>query len=74
MFVLASSIAGIAGGGIAIFFWKMARYGIGFWGGFAVGLWIQCFHDGGVIKAIGLRWILYIGELSFVLISDSMTE
>jgi hypothetical protein len=62
MFVLASSIAGVAGGGIAIFFWKAARYGIGAWGGFAFALWIQCFHDGGVIKAIGYRWILYIGQ------------
>ncbi|KAF9015484.1 hypothetical protein BDQ17DRAFT_1386211 [Cyathus striatus] len=61
MFVLASSIAGIAGGAIAIFFWKAARYGIGAWGGFAIALWIQCFQNGGVIKAIGFRWILYIG-------------
>lgn len=62
LFVLASAIAGIAGGAIAIFFWKAARYGIGAWGGFAFGLWIQCFHDGGVIKAQGLRWILYMGD------------
>ncbi|KAF9462130.1 hypothetical protein BDZ94DRAFT_750302 [Collybia nuda] len=61
MFVLASVIAGVAGGAIAIFFWKAARYGIGAWGGFALGLWIQCFHNGGLIKAIGFRWILYIG-------------
>ncbi|RDB28626.1 hypothetical protein Hypma_015637 [Hypsizygus marmoreus] len=61
MFVLASAIAGIAGGAVAIFFWKAARYGIGAWGGFAFGLWIQCFHNGGVIKPIGIRWILYIG-------------
>jgi hypothetical protein len=61
MFVLACSVAGIAGGGCAIFFWKAARYGIGAWGGFALGLWIQCFHNGGVIKSEGLRWIMYIG-------------
>ncbi|KAF8349786.1 hypothetical protein F5887DRAFT_942389 [Amanita rubescens] len=61
MFVLASAIAGIAGGAIAIFFWKAARYGIGAWGGFALALWVQCFHDGGVITPIGFRWILYIG-------------
>ncbi|KAF9270137.1 hypothetical protein L218DRAFT_888504 [Marasmius fiardii PR-910] len=61
MFVLASSVAGIAGGAISIFFWKAARYGIGAWGGFAVGLWVQCFRDGGLIKPIGFRWILYIG-------------
>ncbi|PPQ67078.1 hypothetical protein CVT25_005679 [Psilocybe cyanescens] len=61
MFVLASTIAGIAGGGVAIFFWKGARYGIGAWGGFALGLWIQCFHNGGLINSVGFRWILYIG-------------
>ncbi|KAF8912969.1 hypothetical protein CPB84DRAFT_1760037, partial [Gymnopilus junonius] len=61
MFVLSSTVAGIAGGGVAIFFWKAARYGIGAWGGFALALWIQCFHNGGVIRTIGFRWILYIG-------------
>lgn len=60
MFVLASVIAGAAGGVVAIFFWKGARYGIGAWGGFALALWIQCFQNGGVIKPIGFRWILYI--------------
>ncbi|KAG6878656.1 hypothetical protein C0993_001179 [Termitomyces sp. T159_Od127] len=61
MFVLSSAIAGFAGGAIAIFFWKATRYAIGAWGGFAVALWIQCFHNGGLIKSVGLRWILYIG-------------
>ncbi|KAF5375150.1 hypothetical protein D9758_000386 [Tetrapyrgos nigripes] len=61
MFVLACGIAGFAGGGIAIFFWKVARYGIGGWGGFALALWIQCFHDGGLIKPVGFRWIFYVG-------------
>jgi hypothetical protein len=62
MFVLASAVAGVAGGAVAIFFWKAARYCIGAWGGFALALWIQCFHNGGVIKAIGFRWILYISQ------------
>ncbi|KAJ7783670.1 hypothetical protein DFH07DRAFT_197397 [Mycena maculata] len=61
MFVLASVVAGIAGGGISIFFWKASRYFIGGWGGFALALWVQCFHDGGVIDAVGFRWIFYIG-------------
>lgn len=64
MFVLSSTIAGFAGGAIAIFFWKGARYFIGAWGGFALALWIQCFSDGGLIKPIGFRWILYIGQSS----------
>jgi len=61
MFVLSATIAGFAGGAIAIFFWKAARYGIGAWGGFAFALWIQSFHNGGVIRSMSLRWILYIG-------------
>ncbi|KAJ7169773.1 hypothetical protein C8R46DRAFT_210667 [Mycena filopes] len=61
MFVLASAVAGIAGGGISIFFWKASRYFIGGWGGFALALWVQCFHNGGVIKAVGFRWIFFIG-------------
>ncbi|KAJ7487482.1 hypothetical protein B0H11DRAFT_2013559 [Mycena galericulata] len=61
MFVLASAVAGIAGGGISIFFWKASRYFIGGWGGFALALWVQCFHDGGVINTVGFRWIFYIG-------------
>lgn len=62
LFVLACSVAGIAGGGIAIFFWKTSKYFIGAWGGFAFGIWIECFRDGGLIDPVGLRWILYIGE------------
>ncbi|KAJ7932508.1 hypothetical protein B0H13DRAFT_1955734 [Mycena leptocephala] len=61
MFVLASAVAGIAGGGISIFFWKASRYFIGGWGGFALALWVQCFHNGGLINTIGFRWIFYIG-------------
>ncbi|PBK77442.1 hypothetical protein ARMSODRAFT_949365 [Armillaria solidipes] len=69
MFVLACSVAGIAGGAIAIFFWKAARYCIGAWGGLAFGWWIQCFRNGGLISSVGLRWILYIGcaVIGFVL-------
>ena len=62
VFVLACSIAGIAGGGVAIFFWQQSKYFIGAWGGFALGLWIQCFREGGLIRPIGYRWIMYIGK------------
>lgn len=61
VFVLACTVAGFVGGGVAIFFWQQAKYFIGAWGGFALGLWIQCFRNGGVIRPIGIRWILYIG-------------
>ncbi|KIJ68563.1 hypothetical protein HYDPIDRAFT_24823 [Hydnomerulius pinastri MD-312] len=69
MFVLACAIAGIMGGAFTIFFWKATKYFIGAWGGFAFGLWIQCFRDGGLITSVGLRWILYIacGVVAFVL-------
>ncbi|OBZ78794.1 hypothetical protein A0H81_00852 [Grifola frondosa] len=69
LFVLACGVAGIAGGGIAIFFWKVAKYFIGAWGGFAFALWIQCFRNGGLIGPIGFRWIMYIvaALLGFVL-------
>jgi hypothetical protein len=38
MFVLSSFVAGITGGGFAIFFWKTTKYFIDAWGGFAFGL------------------------------------
>ncbi|KAJ3490186.1 hypothetical protein NLJ89_g11459 [Agrocybe chaxingu] len=61
MFVLSCTIAGFIGGAIAIFFWKGTRYGLGFWGGFALALFIQSLHNGGLIKNIGYRWIFFIG-------------
>ncbi|EMD41996.1 hypothetical protein CERSUDRAFT_110537 [Gelatoporia subvermispora B] len=60
LFVLSCGVAGIAGGGVAIFFWKAAKFFIGAWGGFAFALWIQCFRDGGLIRPLGFRWIMYI--------------
>ncbi|KAH9064112.1 hypothetical protein EDB87DRAFT_1373867 [Lactarius vividus] len=69
MFVLSSFVAGIAGGGISIFFWKTTKYFIGAWGGFAFGLWIQCFRDGGLIRPLGVRWLMFIAcsVIGFVL-------
>ena len=62
LFVLSCAVAGGAGGAITIFFWKLSRYLIGGWGGFALALFIQCFRDGGLIRAIAFRWILFIGK------------
>ncbi|KAI9512844.1 hypothetical protein F5148DRAFT_650634 [Russula earlei] len=69
MFFLASFVAGVAGGGFAIFFWQTTKYAIGAWGGLAFGLWVQCFRDGGLIRPIGLRWVLFITSsvIGFVL-------
>ncbi|KAJ1310942.1 hypothetical protein OPQ81_009454 [Rhizoctonia solani] len=61
MFLLASAVAGVVGGGLAIFFWQGARYFIGAWGGFALALWIQCFREGGLIRQMAYRWIFYVG-------------
>lgn len=66
LFVLASFVAGIAGGGVSIFFWKSTKYLIGAWGGLAFGLWIECFKDGGLINQVGFRWIMYIGKFAFL--------
>ncbi|KAF8523049.1 hypothetical protein BU17DRAFT_44118 [Hysterangium stoloniferum] len=66
LFVLAAFVAGVAGGGVSIFFWQQTKYFIGAWGGFAIGLWIQSFRDGGMIREIGFRWILYAGMSSSV--------
>ncbi|KAA1468283.1 hypothetical protein DENSPDRAFT_387938 [Dentipellis sp. KUC8613] len=69
MFVLACFVAGVAGGGVTIFFWKVSKYFIGAWGGFALALWIECFRNGGLIHTIGFRWIMYIacGVIGFIL-------
>ncbi|CAE6480195.1 unnamed protein product [Rhizoctonia solani] len=61
MFLLASAVAGVVGGGLGIFFWKHTKYFIGAWGGFALALWIQCFREGGLIRQIAYRWIFYVG-------------
>ncbi|KAI0274746.1 hypothetical protein BC834DRAFT_839815 [Gloeopeniophorella convolvens] len=61
MFVLSSFVAGTAGGGITVFFWKATKYFIGAWGGLAFAWWIQCFRDGGLIRPIGIRWLMFIG-------------
>lgn len=60
LFVLSCSVAGFVGGGVAVLVWKLARYVVGGWGGFALALWIQCFRAGGLIGPIGFRWLFYI--------------
>ncbi|KAG8852277.1 hypothetical protein FRB91_006717 [Serendipita sp. 411] len=69
LFVLSCCVAGIIGGGITIFFYQGTKYFIGGWGGFAFGLFIQCFQNGGLVKPIGFRWLMYIGcsAIGFVL-------
>ena len=62
LFLLSSVVAGFIGGTLAVFFYNQAKYFVGAWGGFLIGMWVQCFHEGGLIQPIGFRWILYIGE------------
>lgn len=64
LFVLSCAVAGGAGGAITIFFWKLSRYLIGGWGGFALALFVQCFRNGGLIRGVAYRWIMYISEFS----------
>lgn len=74
LYVLSSVIAGAAGGGIAIFFWKATRYFIGGWGGLAFGLFIQCVRNGGLIVPVGFRWIMYIGKFLQTRLIDILTQ
>ncbi|KAG8963825.1 hypothetical protein FRC03_002509, partial [Tulasnella sp. 419] len=69
LFLLACAVAGVAGGGISIFFWQHSKYFIGAWGGLAFSWWIQCLHNGGVIKPVGFRWLFFIAcaVIGFVL-------
>ena len=62
LFVLSCTVAGGAGGAIAIFFWKVSRYLIGGWGGFSLALFVQCLRNGGLIRGVAYRWIMFIGE------------
>ncbi|KAH7104570.1 hypothetical protein BKA62DRAFT_692663 [Auriculariales sp. MPI-PUGE-AT-0066] len=64
LFVLSCAVAGFIGGGVAVLVWKLARYAVGGWGGFALALWIQCFRAGGLIGPIGFRWLFYIALLT----------
>ena len=74
MFVLSSFVAGVAGGGFTIFFWQATKYLIGAWGGLAFGLWVQCFRDGGLIRPVGIRWLLFISMWAlFSLVSVSVS-
>ena len=61
LFVLACCVAGIGGGAVSILFWGQAKYFVGGLGGFVLAMWIQSFHNGGLIDPIGFRWIFYIG-------------
>lgn len=70
LFVLACGVAGFAGGGVSIFFWQQTKYFIGAWGGFSIGLWVQCFRSGGLIGPIGFRWVMYSGICPCPICSD----
>ncbi|KAF8317571.1 hypothetical protein DL93DRAFT_2035906, partial [Clavulina sp. PMI_390] len=62
LYLLASGVAGVVGGGVAIFFWQTTKYLIGALGGLVLGLWIQCMQHSGLVRPIGYRWLMYIGS------------
>lgn len=61
LFLVAAVIAGAVGGVISIVFWRGAGLLACGLGGFFFGLFLQALRPGGLIRPVGLRFILYIG-------------
>lgn len=61
LFLVAAVIAGALGGIISIVFWRGASFFACGLGGFFFGLFLQAVRSGGLIRPVGLRFILYIG-------------
>lgn len=61
LFLVAALIAGAVGGIISIVFWRGAGLLACGLGGFFFGLFLQAVRPGGLIRPVGLRFILYIG-------------
>ncbi|CDU23805.1 uncharacterized protein SPSC_02434 [Sporisorium scitamineum] len=61
LFLVAAVIAGAVGGIISIVFWRSAGLFACGLGGFFFGLFLQAVRSGGLIRPVGLRFILYVG-------------
>lgn len=61
LFLVAAMVAGAVGGIISIVFWRGAGLFACGLGGFFFGLFLQAVRPGGLIRSVGLRYILYIG-------------
>lgn len=61
LFLVAAVIAGAVGGVISIVFWRGAGLLACGLGGFVFGLFLQAVRPGGLIRPVGLRFILYVG-------------
>ena len=61
LFLVAAVIAGAVGGIISIVFWRGASMLACGLGGFFFGLFLQAVRSGGLIRPVGLRFILYVG-------------
>ncbi|CBQ67596.1 conserved hypothetical protein [Sporisorium reilianum SRZ2] len=61
LFLVAAVIAGAVGGIISIVFWRGAGLLACGLGGFFFGLFLQAVRSGGLIRPVGLRFILYVG-------------
>ncbi|KAJ1030439.1 hypothetical protein NDA16_001348 [Ustilago loliicola] len=61
LFLVAAMVAGAVGGIISIVFWRGAGLFACGLGGFFFGLFLQAVRPGGLVRPVGLRYILYIG-------------
>uniref|UniRef100_V5EW90 TM7S3/TM198-like domain-containing protein n=1 Tax=Kalmanozyma brasiliensis (strain GHG001) TaxID=1365824 RepID=V5EW90_KALBG len=61
LFLVAALVAGVVGGIISIVFWRGAGLLACGLGGFFFGLFLQAVRPGGLIRPVGLRFILYAG-------------
>lgn len=61
LFLFASLAGGLFCGAACIFWWKFASHITPAMAGFALGLFLQSVRDNGLIRPVGLRYILFIG-------------
>jgi hypothetical protein len=60
LYLLACSAAGLVGGTVGVVFYQTTKLTAGGFGGFLLGLFVQALHNNGVIKPVGMRYIMYI--------------
>ena len=62
LFLFASLAGGLIMGAACVFWWKFASHLTPAFAGFAFGLYIQSVRNDGLIRPVGLRYVLFIGE------------
>lgn len=61
LFVFASLAGGLIAGAAGILFWKGAAVLTPAFGGFGIGVFVDAVRSDGLIRPVGLRYILFIG-------------